>query len=99
MKNRSDPEKFKFWKTHIEAMKVCGGSCAAYCRQNNIKYHDVKYWKNRIDGVMRVQRKAIKHKSFLPVEVLNPIEIKKTHSLPDAKWVAEIIFELSERYS
>lgn len=99
MKKPSDPEKFEFWKTHIEAMKVCGGSRAAYCRENNIKYHDIKYWKNRIDGVMRVQHKAIKHKSFLPVQVLKPIEVEKTKSLPDAKWVAKIIFELNERYA
>lgn len=33
-----------YWENHVKAAQQSSLSRAAYCRQNNISYHRLKYW-------------------------------------------------------
>ncbi len=39
--------KRTYWKHHIESWRETGLSQTEYCRQNNLKHHQLVYWKKR----------------------------------------------------
>ena len=40
-------QKRTYWKEHIERWQETGLTQAEYCRQNNLKHHQLVYWKKR----------------------------------------------------
>ncbi len=60
---RSEPidQKRSYWKQHIQSWQETGLTQTEYCRQHNLKHHQLVYWKKRFtqteEGV-----------SFVPLE-------------------------------
>ena len=40
-------QKRTYWKQHIDSWQETGLSQAEYCRRNNLKHHQLVYWKKR----------------------------------------------------
>jgi len=40
-------QKRSFWKQHIDSWQETGLTQAEYCRQHNLKHHQLVYWKKR----------------------------------------------------
>ncbi len=40
-------QKRSFWKQHLDSWKETGLTQAEYCRQHNLKHHQLVYWKKR----------------------------------------------------
>lgn len=40
-------QKRTYWKQHIDQWQQAGLIQAEYCRQNNLKHHQLVYWKKR----------------------------------------------------
>ena len=40
-------EKRTFWKQHIESWQETGLTQAEYCRRNNLRHHQLVYWRKR----------------------------------------------------
>jgi len=97
MQKQSDPEKIQFWNHHLEAMKSYTGSAAAYCREHGIPYHNIKYWQGRLSAVSYQTHLPIKASAFAAVEVTSSPLAERGSSLPDAKWLAELIVEIYAR--
>ena len=45
---QSHQEEEHIWKQHIELYKASGLSRAAYCRKNEIIYHQFNYWYRKL---------------------------------------------------
>jgi len=55
-------QKRSYWKQQIEQWQQSGLSQAEYCRRNNLKHHQLVYWKRRC---LKTQTEV----SFVPVQV------------------------------
>jgi hypothetical protein len=55
-------QKRNYWKQQIEQWQQTGLSQAEYCRRNNLKHHQLVYWKKRY-------LKAETEVSFVPVQL------------------------------
>jgi hypothetical protein len=40
-------QKRSYWKQHIDSWQETGLTQAEYCRQHNLKHHQLVYWKKR----------------------------------------------------
>ena len=40
-------QKRNYWKQHIDSWQETGLTQAEYCRRNNLKHHQLVYWKKR----------------------------------------------------
>ena len=40
-------QKRSYWKQHIDTWQETGLTQAEYCRRNNLKHHQLVYWKKR----------------------------------------------------
>ena len=40
-------QKRSYWKQHIDSWKETGLTQVEYCRQHNLKHHQLVYWKKR----------------------------------------------------
>lgn len=88
-------QRKEFWRGHFEASENYPGSIAAYCREHGIPrarmfYYREKFLKQR-SGFAEVKEK--------PAKVSVPIadlKFKKCKQLPDPKWLAALIYELSQ---
>ena len=83
-----------FWRSHVEAAANFPGSLAAYCRQNNLDSNRFNYHRNKI-------LKKNKFVEVRPVEnIVSEAMPKETASypqrMPDPKWLAALILELSK---
>lgn len=59
---RQDREKHEFWGAHIKDWQQSGLSQADYCRRNNLRDHQLTYWKKRI---LKREQKV----SFIPLVI------------------------------
>jgi len=41
-------QKRSYWKQHIDSWQETGLTQVEYCRQHNLKHHQLVYWKKRI---------------------------------------------------
>lgn len=55
--------KRRFWKAHLEACHKSGYNLAEYCRNNNLIYHQLIYWK------IKFAKEKTNTVSFVPVPV------------------------------
>lgn len=90
-------QKEQFWQSHIIQAKDFNGSINKYCQSHGLQVHSFKYWKNRLSKKSLSSTKPAAS-SFLPVRVLPSEPLISKKSLPDAKWLAEVIFELHARF-
>jgi hypothetical protein len=61
-------QKRSYWKQQIEQWQQTGLSQAEYCRRNNLKHHQLVYWKKRY-------LKAETEVSFVPVQLETLLDI------------------------
>ena len=52
----------KIWQAHLRALQKSGLTRAEYCRQHNLSYHALTYWKKKAD----LQKKAATHFVSVP---------------------------------
>jgi transposase len=45
---RERTEKRRYWRKHIAAWRRSGLSQSAYCRENDLSFHQFRYWKKRV---------------------------------------------------
>lgn len=90
MENSKKSKKVLFWSGHIEKAKRFEGGIKRYCEEQDLNIHTFKCWSQKLS----LKPSSKSEKSFIPVA----IETAKTQKqLPDAKWLAEVFFELYQR--
>lgn len=96
MARTTDPQKEQFWKSHIHQAKYFNDSISKYCQSQGLQVHSFKYWKHRLGN--KTQNSRLPVAAFIPVRI-SPQELAtQKKSLPDAKWIAELIYELQARF-
>jgi hypothetical protein len=61
-------QKRTYWKQHIESWQETGLTQAEYCRRNNLKHHQLVYWKKRF-------LKTETDVSFVPLKLEDLLDI------------------------
>ena len=61
-------QKRTFWKQHIEIWQETGLTQTEYCRRNNLKHHQLVYWKKRF-------LKTETDVSFVPLKLEDLLDI------------------------
>lgn len=61
-------QKRIYWKQHIESWQETGLTQAEYCRRNNLKHHQLVYWKKRF-------LKTETDVSFVPIKLEDLLDI------------------------
>jgi len=61
-------QKRSYWKQHIDSWQQTGLTQAEYCRQHNLKHHQLVYWKKRF-------LKTDTNVSFVPLKLEDLLEI------------------------
>lgn len=88
-------QKIEFWSQHVEQAENFDGTNEEYCRSNNIAHQTFYRWRLKLKKmrlpVIVKEKKSLK--SFVPVHV-ESIAITEKATLPDPKWVAELIHHL-----
>jgi hypothetical protein len=74
-------QKRSYWKQQIEQWQQTGLSQAEYCRRNNLKHHQLVYWKKRYS-------KTQTEVSFAAVQLEALLDI---HAPPDQASLAVVI--------
>lgn len=97
--NKSD--RFEFWRRQLEDFKKYSGSQNQFCRERGYCPHLLHYWRKKLSGQPRRQPPGLQTISpFIPVTVERVAHLPKSEpsaSLPNAKWLAELILHLQER--
>lgn len=95
-------KKEQFWKNHIHQARHYEGGISKYCQSQGLNTHTFKYWKSRLSKKLSESRLPALSSSFIPVQLENPKRASASgvsKSLPDPKWLAEVLFELHARVS
>jgi hypothetical protein len=61
-------QKRSYWKQHIDSWQQTDLTQVEYCRQHNLKHHQLVYWKKRFS-------KTEANVSFVPLNLENLLEI------------------------
>jgi hypothetical protein len=61
-------QKRSYWKQHIDSWQQTGLTQTEYCRQHNLKHHQLVYWKKRF-------LKTDTNVSFVPLKLEDLLEI------------------------
>lgn len=61
------PTNSKIWQAHLKALRKSGLTRAEYCRQHNLSYHALTYWKKKADR----QKKAATYFVTVPAVRIN----------------------------
>ena len=61
-------QKRSYWKQHIDSWQETGLTQTEYCRRNNLKHHQLVYWKKRF-------LKSETDVSFVPIKLEDFLEI------------------------
>ena len=61
-------QKRTYWKQHIESWQQMGLTQVEYCRRNNLKHHQLVYWKKRF-------LKTEADVSFVPLKLEDLLDI------------------------
>ena len=61
-------QKRSYWNQHIDSWKQTGLTQSEYCRQHNLKHHQLVYWKKRF-------LKTETNVSFVPIELEDLLDV------------------------
>ena len=86
-------ENQKKWREHVAKAQEHGDGFASYCRVNGISNSTLVYWRKKLGP--KPASELRQGSPFIPVQVLNVESMPRGSTLPDAKWVAEVILHLS----
>lgn len=93
-RNNKNEQKIEFWFNHVEHSKKFDGSVLEYCRSNNIAPQTFYKWRAKFANKLAAVPVAAKQsKPFIPIQI-EPITTSGFSTMPDAKWVAELILHL-----
>lgn len=90
-------EKEELWRGHVRKAREFPGGVRQYCASVGVSRHTFSYWKQKFlkaEGSPRGQLPEVRTERFIPVEIIKPGQAKPIE-LPDAKWLAEFIINLS----
>lgn len=87
-------QKAAFWRRHIELANEYPDGIQKYCELNSLASQTYYKWKLKLDIRKQAkQSKQITQQQFAAVQVCDP-EIVRSRTLPDARWLAELILHL-----
>lgn len=92
MSYQLNQKKEDFWNRHLQQAKTFEGSDKQYCKENGLNHHTFSYWKQKVSARSKTKSAS----PFIPVTVATNAPVTK--EMPDAKWVAEVLFELYQRF-
>ena len=98
-------QKRTYWKQHIDSWQETGLSQSEYCRRNNLKHHQLVYWKKRflktetgvsfvpvkIEDLLDMPTQPDRASLFLVINDLFKVEIRPGF---DAQLLRQLIFAL-----
>lgn len=87
---RGREDRKKFWLDHVKAAAQFSGSDIEYCKINGLHQRTFSAKKTEY-GFTKKSRKASQG-SFVPIT----LKKSKVNSLPDSKWLAQLILELQK---
>ncbi len=94
-KLNDNKDKAEFWRRQLELFTQYSGTQSAFCRERGFCPHLLHYWRKRLSGESRRRPPRIPTVSpFVPVTVERLPRVAPTLSLPNAKWLAELILHL-----
>jgi transposase-like protein len=96
MGTRSRVENEKRWRERVRRAEAYSGSLGAYCRTEGISPSSLWYWRRKASSKAALSVVAARPPAFVPVQVVHaPLECEDPESsLPDPRWVAEILAHL-----
>jgi hypothetical protein len=88
--NNNKNTKIEFWIKHVAAAPLHEGGVGSYCKLHGLALASYYKWK------VKVGRNQIKSQpTFLPVTMATPPRTQaEVVSLPEARWVAEVLTHL-----
>lgn len=89
--SKSD-EKKKFWTEELGSYRQSGLSYVKYCESKSFCASTLRYWEEKLN---LGQNKKVQPSGFAKVEVNKKPQTPTLHSLPNAKWVADVIRHLA----
>jgi hypothetical protein len=102
----SNSDKTEFWQRHVSAAPHYPAGITAYLRDNGLRSSSFYNWQHRLKNSNQIITKnpsKTKKKSlpsFLPLVVKKDpataaaVEFQTSQSLPDSRWVAEVMLHL-----
>ncbi len=80
-----------FWREQLALASRRDGSLESFCRERGLSLASLAYWRKKFRAG---ESKALALSPFVPAKVV-PTAVDST--LPDPRWVAELIVELVRR--
>ena len=84
-----------YWRAQLKAIKEYPGTLTDYCQTHGITMSAYHYWLRKLKPKPSESALLPRQSSFVPVEIIGEYPKHTTSSLPDPRWVAEIILNLS----
>jgi hypothetical protein len=86
-------DKERYWRAQMAAADRFPGSQQEFCKSQGLSLNTFQYWRKKFNRSREShQTQARKPSPFAEVEVIRPIH--PPQRLPDAKWVAELVWHL-----
>lgn len=89
----SNSDKREYWKTQMALAKKFPGPVTEFCKANNLSFHTFCYWRQKFNQESQ-NTPTVLQRPFVAVNLEKAVPPKKSGTLPDPKWVAELIFHL-----
>lgn len=80
-----------YWRKQVALARKCEGSLEAFCRERGLSPASLAYWRKKLRAA---DNKALTVSPFVPATI---IPSASGSTLPDPRWVAELIVELVRR--
>jgi hypothetical protein len=80
------------WQERVRQADKHPEGLSAYCRANNVSLGALNYWRNK--GRPKLPTVA-RRPAFIPIQVMAAETEVRSPSLPDAKWLADLIRHLA----
>jgi len=92
----SKEQKTAFWRQHIELANQYPDGILKYCAANGLASQTFYKWKRNLNSrAKKTPAKLMPTSPFAEVRVCKPEVVRKL-ILPDAKWLAEFILQLTQ---
>ena len=90
-------QKAIFWSKHLDLANQYPAGILKYCEVNGLAIQTFYKWKLRLQSqvVKNLPAKRLTKSPFAEVQVCRP-EVVHQQSLPDAKWLAQLILHLNQ---
>lgn len=94
MNKSTRKENEQVWKSRVERSTRRTGNLEEFCRSEGVSSSSFSYWQNKLRSPSAPRKKSRELSAFARVEILEPVSHVPRSSVPNAKWVAEIILHL-----